>query len=88
MMIWNFTNGWQKTIYKQVNAALILAGLLLNMSYASEQQRVTETDDAPSLELLDLLGQFEQQDETWFDNEVNKVSPDASESITDDKVND
>ena len=88
MMIWNFTNGWQKTIYKQVNAALILTGLLLNMSYASEQQRVTEIDDAPSLELLDLLGQFEQKDETWFDSEVNKESPDASKSITDDKVND
>ena len=88
MMIWNFTNGWQKRIYKQVNAALILTGLLLNMSYASEQQRVTETGDAPSLELLDFLGQFEQQDETWFDSEVNKESPDTSESITDDKVND
>jgi len=88
MMIWNFTNGWQKKTYKQVNAALILAGLLLNMSYAGEQQRVTETDDAPSLELLDLLGQFEQQDETWFDSEVYKESPVASESITDDKVND
>jgi len=88
MMIWNFTNGWQKKTCKQVNAALILTGLLLNMSYAGEQQRVTETDDAPSLELLDLLGQIEQQDESWFDSEVNKESPDASESIIDDKVND
>jgi len=88
MMIWNFTNGWQKKTYKQVNAVLILTGLLFNMSYAGEQQRVTETDDAPSLELLDLLGQFEQQDEAWFDSEVNMESPDASESIIDDKVND
>jgi len=88
MMIWNFTNGWQKKTYKQVNAALILAGLLLNMSYAGEKQRITETDGAPSLELLDLLGQFEQQDETWFDSEVNKESSNDSELTTDDKVND
>ena len=88
MKIWTFINGWQKTSYKQVKAALVLIlGLVLNMSYASDQQRVTGDENIPSLELLEFLGNFEQQDETWFDNEMNKATTETVEPIIEDKVN-
>jgi len=67
MMIWIFINGWQKTSYRLVSRVviMILVGLSigLNESYADE--------DDPSFELLELLGQFEQQDEPWVDNELD-----------------
>lgn len=65
-MIWTFTNGWQKTSYRLVSGVLVMFLISLNldsnMSHASE--------DLPSLELLELLGQFEQQDEAWVNNEL------------------
>ena len=66
MTIWTFINGWQKTSYRQASGVLIMVLINLssglNISHASEQQ--------PSMELLELLGQFEQQDEAWINNEL------------------
>ncbi len=66
MTIWIFINGWQKTRYRRASGVLIMVlislSLASNISHASEQQ--------PSMELLELLGQFERQDEAWVNNEL------------------
>ncbi len=66
MMIWTFINGWQKTSRRQVSGVLIM--LLISLSPVSNTGHASE--EQPSMELLELLGQFEQQDEAWINNEL------------------
>ena len=63
MTIWTFINGWQKTSCRQVSGVLLMMLMSLNSTgYASEE--------SPSMELLELLGQFDPQDEAWVNNEL------------------
>lgn len=86
MMIWNFTSGFQKTTYTQVKMMLFIS-LMINAIYAGEQKLVTKNGDIPSVELLELLGQFELEDGDWFDNEVNNEISEKIEKTTDEKAN-
>ncbi len=70
MMTLNFTNGWQKRRFRQVSIAVILAMVYL-MSYAQNDQAEQQTGTL-SLELLEMLGQFESQDESWLENEISQ----------------
>ncbi len=75
-MIWTFINGWPKTSLKRVSRVFIM--VLIGLSFTSNRSYAKE--DTPSLELLELLGQFEQKDESWFDNEL-KVEPDIKSKM-------
>ena len=66
---------------------MLLISLMLNACYASEIKIVSRNDDMPSLELLELLGQFELEDGNWFDNEVNNELSDKTEQTIDEKTN-
>lgn len=41
------------------------------MSYAQNDDNQSQATGI-SLELLEMLGQFEQQDDDWFENEINQ----------------
>jgi len=82
MMIWTFINGWPKTSLKRVSRVFIM--VLIGLSFTSNRSYAKE--DTPSLELLELLGQFEQKDESWFDNELKvdnelEVEPDVKNKM-------
>ncbi len=71
-MIWTFINGWQKTSYRRVSGVLIM--MLISLSSGSTGHA---SEELPSMELLELLGQFDQQDAAWINNELGiEDSPD------------
>ena len=51
------------------------------MSYAEENRMQTslsgQQDGLPTMELLEMLGEYEQQDEPWFLNEIKQQSNDS-----------
>ena len=71
-MIWNFINGWQKKKFKLVNG-LLMFWLTTNMCNANS---IELPDEPPSLELLEMLGQFDKKDDNWFDNEIKNINID------------
>ncbi len=70
MKTWTFTNGWQTTRLRRVSVILIM-NMLLTTGFADDKQRDNVVADIPPLDLLEMLGQFEQQDDAWVDNELN-----------------
>lgn len=88
-MIWNFTNGWQKTSFTLASVIFML-GLSLNTVFADEGNNSGQNGlqtEFPSLELLEMLGQFDTKDEQWFENEMNNEIQKPAERNTDETIN-
>ena len=61
MKTWSFTSGWRNTRAMRVRYVLVsLALATVAPAAASEEQ-------APTMELLEFVGSFEQADGGWFD---------------------
>lgn len=81
MMIWSFINGWQKRSFRQASAVLLLI-----MVYTLSGAQNNQTEQPASVLLLEMLGQFEMQDEAWLDNEIKQSVNNASD-VGSDKQN-
>lgn len=64
MRSWISINGWRKSTTVWANSYRIFAALvLLNLVVAAH----AESDDSPSMELLEFLGEFQTDDGEWID---------------------
>ncbi len=71
-MIWNFINGWLRARYKQAKTVLLMLLLVIDSGYVTADEQQSDSDNnSPSIELLEMLGQFEEQDQNWLENEIN-----------------
>lgn len=69
--------------YTKVSGVFFVVLILTSVSYADEQQQnKLRTNEEPSLELLEMLGQFEQQDDSWLKNEMNTEQGENNETET------
>ena len=72
MKNWISISGWReiKTVWANIYhvlAATILLNFLTNSAASGAEADTTDAAEAPSMELLEFLGEFQTEDRQWID---------------------
>ena len=73
--------GWNKEARVRVNALLLAAALLVSNAASAEEV------EAPPLELLEYLGEWEDSDGKWVDPQMLQLVMPGSPSLGEEQVN-
>ena len=77
MRSWIFINGWWKNKTVWVNETRWIAALFL---FGVSAIAYAETDETPSMEFLEFLGEFQTEDGEWVDP-LDLLDMEQSESL-------